>query len=427
MNYILSSFALVFLLLTNCCAVANNREVKQNDYNQEVLEKDAGNIGYQSLGQVKDGKIIVTKDVDLNNSLCELPKDFLLEFHGAKICNGILVGNSNRLSCKGVAFDNVTIRGIWDVPTISTSLFETLESENSIKNVFALANPSIHNKILIEKGNYYVNASKDWESCIKLCSNTEVIINGNIILVPNSLIGCYVIGVCGEDISIRGRGSVIGDRLNHKGEKGEWGMGINIEGSNHVKIQNITIKDCWGDCIYIGGKSKKVFINKAIICNGRRQGISITSADGVTITNCFITDIQGTDPECAIDAEPNEKDTVNNVLIQNVRISNCKGGILAYGKASKCALSNIVIRNNKISTTGKSALGVIGAGSVKVEKNHLMQTVGSKVVTLRDIMSGEINNNYFQCYKDQKDSDDSLFKSSGCKKMKSRNNKEKTL
>lgn len=417
----------IFLSLSFNSCVATNGYGEKHVCHQEFVESDMKLIDYHSLGLVKEGRIVVNKDVDLNNGICYLPKDYTLEIKGSIVSNGTLVGNNSKLLSKNPVFDNVIIKGDWYVPVISSSLFKRLDTVNSLVNVFALTNPSIHNKVIIEEGDYYVNAFKDWDSCVRPCSNTDVIIKGNIILVPNSLIGCYVIGIYDDNITIRGKGSIIGDRLNHRGEKGEWGMGINIEESNNIRIQGITIKDCWGDCIYVGGNSKNIIIRKANICKGRRQGISITSADGVTITNCSITDVIGTDPECAIDAEPNEGDTVNNVLIKNVRITNCKGGILVYGNAHKSVLTNVIIRGNAISTMGKSTIGIIGAESILVERNHLVQTIGSKVVTLKDVDGVEIIKNNLQCYKEQMTVDSQLLVSSNCKRLNNRRNKEKTF
>ncbi|HDR7507897.1 hypothetical protein [Bacillus toyonensis] len=46
--------------------------------------------------------------------------------------------------------------------------------------------------------------------------------------------------------------NVIGDRDTHIGTTGEWGHGINIQGSSNITIQNPNISKYWGDGIYIG-------------------------------------------------------------------------------------------------------------------------------------------------------------------------------
>ena len=49
----------------------------------------------------------------------------------------------------------------------------------------------------------------------------------------------------------------------------------------------------------------------------------------MTISNCSIADISGTNPQYAIDIEPNKRCVVDNVLIRNVIVTNCEGGIRA--------------------------------------------------------------------------------------------------
>ena len=110
-------------------------------------------------------------------------------------------------------------------------------------------------------------------------------------------------------------------------------MGVDFFRVENASISGITIKDCWGDCIYVGDESKNVTIDNCILNNGRRQGISITSANGVIVRKCTICDVGGTDPEYAIDIEPNKGKTIDNILIENVTVKNCKGGFMANGSA----------------------------------------------------------------------------------------------
>ena len=114
-----------------------------------------------------------------------------------------------------------------------------------------------------------------------------------------------------SDITISGNGSIIGDKDAHKGKDGEWGMGIQIMNSKNVTINGLNISNCWGDCIYIGGKSSYISIVNCNLHHARRQGISVTNAYKCKIDNCKIYDIAGTAPEYGIDFEPNADCTVN--------------------------------------------------------------------------------------------------------------------
>ncbi len=157
----------------------------------------------------------------------------------------------------------------------------------------------------------------------------------------------------GQNITISGKGSIIGDKKTHTGTTGEWGMGIFVRGRD-VCIRNITIRDCWGDCIYVGGNSLNVHIDRCLLDNGRRQGISITSARNVYINDCIIKNVSGTAPQFAIDLEPNKGDTVTNIFIHNVTIQNCVGGITANGVVKTAYLGDVFIDNCSVDENVKA-------------------------------------------------------------------------
>ena len=165
------------------------------------------------------------------------------------------------------------------------------------------------------KGLYIVKTEKNGDACLTLNSNTDLTCEGTIQITPNAFTDYDIIRVEGENINVKGNGVIIGDKFSHLGKDGEWGMGVRVQRSRNIQIKGITVKECWGDCIYVGGKSTDVLIKDCKIDHGRRQGVSITSADRVTIKNCSISNIGGTSPEYAIDVEPNEGETVGKVLI----------------------------------------------------------------------------------------------------------------
>ena len=89
-------------------------------------------------------------------------------------------------------------------------------------------------------------------------------------------------------------------------------------------------------------------IDNCSLNDGRRQGISVTSADGVVINGCTITNVFGTAPQHGIDIEPNKGESVNNVRIENVAISNCHGGIMSW-RPESASIGDIIIKNCAIS------------------------------------------------------------------------------
>ena len=325
-------------------------------------------VSYVVLGQPKEGNLTIKDTIDLENRKCVLPEEISLNFKGGLVKNGTLVGNNTKLRSSGACFDRVRIMGTWSVPVISTSLFCNLNYDNALKDVVALSNPAVKNKIIIGRGDYQVSAYKNGDVCLPVNSNTELVINGTIRLTPNNFTNYYILQAEGHDIKIKGKGTIIGDKHTHTGKKGEWGMGINLDHAHNVIIKGLNIKECWGDCIYVGSESSDVRIEDCLLDHGRRQGISITSADGVTIKNCSITNVGGTAPEYAIDVEPNKGETVDNVTIEEVKVKDCRGGFLVYGKAPNAHVGKVVINNCCIEGARKIPISIIKCLSARVEK-----------------------------------------------------------
>lgn len=365
---------------------------------QQAQEVIADTINASILGIVDGDKVIIDKDVDLKGCECKIPEGKTLVFKGGLIKNGILSGNMTKIECKGKAFDRVTIKGSWNVPEISTKLFADLSYENSLRDVAALAHPKVKNRIVIEKGEYKVKAEQKAKVCVPLCSNTDFILKGTIRLEPNNFKHYYIIQAKGENINIKGNGTIIGDKHTHTGKEGEWGMGIILNGAMNATISGLTIKDCWGDCIYVGGNSRNVLIERCKLDHGRRQGISITKANGVTIRNCVITNVSGTNPQYAIDVEPNRRDSVDNIIIENVTVKDCEGGFkstrgMPDDGAKTPWIGNIVIQNCKVFCKSKVPVAIKRCEEVKIEKCSLYFLKGRTAITVTETGKATVQNN----------------------------------
>lgn len=312
-------------------------------------------------------RMLLTSDIDLKGKTMTIPENTILVGRGGIIKNGTVVGNNTTIETNKAVFSDVSIKGTWMLPEISTSLFANLKRVNSLKDVLALANPSIKNTIVIGEGAYTVEAKHEKDACLTVCSNTEMVLNGSITLMPNNFLMCDVIRLEGEDIVLKGKGQIVGDKFTHTGSEGEWGMGIRISNAKNVRVSDLTIKNCWGDCIYINKQSKNVVIDGCYLDHGRRQGISVICADGVTIRKCVITNIGGTNPQYGIDIEPNAKDYVDNVKIEHVTIDKCKGGITTLGRKRKyIQIGSVCITDCEISSTKRIPLRLRSTKSVTV-------------------------------------------------------------
>ena len=364
----------------------------------------------------KKGKFFFFFNYDLCGKIFAIPEGVELVAKGGTFMNGTLIGRGTTIEGDKALFDHVKITGDWNVPNISTTLFKDLTYDNSLKDVFALSSSVIDNKITVEKGMYKVTTTP-FNEALLIKSNTELIISGVIQLLPNDFSGCYVLGIKkAKNVVIRGDGKVEGDRFCHIGTAGEWGHGINVDSSDSVLISEITISNCWGDCIYVGNNSSNITISGCKLRKGRRQGISITSGHKIKVINCIISDIRGTDPQYAIDVEPNKNECVNDVLIENVRVNNCYGGFSSWGGAPGSTIGTIMLRRCSVKgtkanypvrfTIGKEVViedcvfetgkqpGVFTdvVNRVKV-KNNVIHSTNPKAVHIRRVIKREELNN----------------------------------
>lgn len=160
--------------------------------------------------------------------------------------------------------------------------------------------------------------------------------------MPTSM-GSYAIlrGVNVAEVQIHG-GELRGDREQHTGTAGEWGMGIDLRGCTDVLLQSVTVRACWGDGIYVGhttapnvvgGECRHVVMRGCDVIGNRRQGVSLVGCVGATIEECTITDTQGTNPQSGIDLEPNGVKVVSDVSIAGCQIARNAGwGVQTWGK-----------------------------------------------------------------------------------------------
>src|SRR4029078_9917465 len=190
--------------------------------------------------------------------------------------------------------------------------------------------------VLVPKGAYMVDASldpqeRDDAQTVRRCDSQSDF--------PNDSKKYSVLSISGvSNVAITG-GTLEGERDQHKGEKGEWGMGIHIDDdASHIVINGVTARKMWGDGFYVQGASDVKFCS--VIADGnRRQGLSIISADRVIVLNSIFKNTQGTRPSAGIDFEPDDADQkVTDVRIERSQfLDNAGPGILIAGKRGAVA------------------------------------------------------------------------------------------
>ena len=243
-------FSLTSILSVSCECHGNQVQssyLEPLQYSQDTISAKRFGIRTNAVFEVRD-------TVDLMGKTLWLPQGVLIKHHrGGVISNGVLRGNKTQIESKGDLFNRVKIEGTWEVSIIKSSLFKDLDYDNSLQDVVALSNASIHNTISIEAGEYQLSVKSSGGVGLLIQSNTDVELNGIIRLVSNSFDSYCVLRLAGKDIKVEGNCHVFGDRFTHTGKNGEWGMGVSVAASK-VVIKGICIGDCWGDCIYIGTK-----------------------------------------------------------------------------------------------------------------------------------------------------------------------------
>ena len=129
---------------------------------------------------------------------------------------------------------------------------------------------------------------------------------------------------------------LVGDKNNHIGDNGEWGQGLGLYGAYNVTINGIRVTNCWGDGIYLAAKdkvtNKNIKIYDAYCRNNRRNGISVTSVDGLLLEAPYAGYSDGTPPSAGIDFEAETfTDEFKNIVVNSPRTEYNSGPGLMIG------------------------------------------------------------------------------------------------
>ena len=175
--------------------------------------------------------------------------------------------------------------------------------------------------ILVPGGVYMINAITK----ISLNSHNKLVLDNDATIkaLPNN-VGNYAVLEVRDvtDVEICG-GTIEGERNEHTGTTGEWGMCISIVGSsNKIYVHDINLTDAWGDGIYVNTtgsvNTARVYVN-----NARRNGYSIISVDNFYSDQDHIENTNGTMPQAGVDIEPNNNtDILNNIVFNNLTTNN---------------------------------------------------------------------------------------------------------
>jgi len=229
------------------------------------------------------------------------------------------------------------------------------------------------------------------DSGLKLSSNSSIKFeDGGMLILKASNRGDYSMIMIQDIENVRIDNMVLkGDRNNHKGTTGEWGMGISILGAKNVSIENSKISDLWGDGIYINkgtGSSQSVNITGSTIQRARRNGITVVSGSDIMIDNCRISESNGTLPMAGVCIEPNNnKDYIGRIKISNISTQSCNTAVhIALLRYPSNQARTINIELNGLVSRGDNYAILVGDFYRKEKYGNNARKLGGKVV-LRNI------------------------------------------
>jgi parallel beta-helix repeat protein len=222
--------------------------------------------------------------------------------------------------------------------------------------------------VLVPDGTYMIDAITG----IQIKSDMTLRMSRDTILkaLPNGKDNYNIINITGASNINVIDGTLIGERDEHSGTTGEWGMGILLRDAANIVIEGVMAKNCWGDGFYIRGASKNVKFCSVIADNNRRQGMSIISVNGMVVKNSIFKNTGGTPPQAGIDLEPNDEDTISNVQILNSQFSGNKGfGIQLYQGAKHSLIKNVTIDGNTISNNIAGGIANLNSSDHRISNN----------------------------------------------------------
>ena len=176
-----------------------------------------------------------------------------------------------------------------------------------------------------------------------------------------------------ENVDI-GYGEIIGDYQSHihgTSSTHEWCHGITVLACRNINIHDMTIRECYGDGIYIGqypyhggtrpsdNHNYNITLDHIRIDHAGRNGISFTECKGWNVTNIYATNINRTAPKSGIDfeREGDYSPYLGSGTVSNVNTENCEYSVIVTRVENDILVTNVT--GNRIyceSSSGKISI-----------------------------------------------------------------------
>lgn len=149
--------------------------------------------------------------------------------------------------------------------------------------------------------------------------------------------------------------TLVGDRdanTSNPAVPNDYGFGIDFRDVTDCSVENVISNKMWGDSFYLGvtdtsgtGSNRVTYRNITGI-NSRRQGLSITGGQKITVDGYRFEDITGASngPCAGIDIEPNTTDYANDITLKNGFVEGCNRSVQAF-KAINLNISDLQVED----------------------------------------------------------------------------------
>lgn len=291
----------------------------------------------------------------------------------------------------------------WGIDSSGQNAVQTTKGFN---DALEYAHSESISMIFIPKGLYLIDAVNpnaprpEYYAGIMPKSNSIIMIHPEAVfkVKPNSSWGyaCFYIGKEVENLVIYG-GTIIGDRDEHdysvqvkNRESHEWGYGIHVRGAKDVVIDNVTVKDCTGDNIWVSGDgmmnwegstfipSRNIHVTNVKLDRARRNNIATDGCLGLIVEKSMITNASGdANPRLGLDIEGFAENGIKyhhpyEVIVRNNTFRGNTGGCMSAEASGKIIIegnffddracygygTDVLISNNVFSDPTQTKTGI---------------------------------------------------------------------
>ena len=309
--------------------------------------------------------IIIESDIDLEGKRINLGECQVVKIN-ARLSNGIIIGNHLKIeSSKGHCFQNIQFQGSYrgkpDIDWFDVQYDIVYDNARELNYALQLTSLCEKKRLLLPAGKtIYVRSDIEqskWRDFLR--TGTVVIPSGVTFDLNGSTIRCIpnkshqyniLFSRNTHNIIIR-NGKVQGDLKSHKGDKGEWGYGIELQGVDGFVLENLECCECWGDGIdiqvssdgdgneysskTIRGHCKNGIVRNVYCHDNYRQGMSVQGILGLKVIRSTFSKSEGTNPQCGVDIEPyTSNNVVAHVVFDGCQFDhNVNSGLLLWGES----------------------------------------------------------------------------------------------